>query len=101
MIFVSGTTARGDDLNGDASVQACAIIQLIQEALSAAGASLDDVVRTVTYVTDMMYEPAIAKVHKNAFEKIRPASTIVEVQCLSPSAALVEIQVDAVLSQSN
>lgn len=97
MVFVSGTTARGDDLKVDAFEQTKAVLNIIEAALVEAGASMNDVVRTVAYVTDMANEPAVAKAHKRAFDKARPASTIVEVKSLSPANALVEIQVDAIV----
>lgn len=96
-VFVSGTTARGCDLEKDAYTQACSALNIIEKSLIDAGASLADVVRTVTYVTDMAYEPAVAGAHSEAFDRVRPASTIVEVVKLSPEQALVEIQVDAVI----
>lgn len=99
-VFVSGTTARGEVLKKDAYTQACSIIKIIDAALRGAGATLDDVVRTVTYVTDMENEPAAARAHREAFHAVRPASTVVEVQKLSPNEALVEIQVDAVISET-
>ncbi|WP_262693692.1 Rid family hydrolase [Kordiimonas aquimaris] len=98
-VFVSGTTARGADLDAGVFEQAEAALNIIKSALIEAGASMSDVVRTVTYVTDMENEPGVAKAHSNAFGHIGPASTIVEVQKLSPKQALVEIQVDAVISE--
>ncbi|MFK4601004.1 Rid family hydrolase [Bradyrhizobium diazoefficiens] len=52
-VFVSGTTARPPHLDGDAYLQARAILALIADALAEAGADMRHVVRTVVYVIDM------------------------------------------------
>ena len=77
-VYVSGTTARGEALAGDAYVQACAILDLIETALVEAGGQKRHVVRTVVYVTDLAYQDAITRAHGEAFGSIRPASTLVQ-----------------------
>lgn len=57
-VYVSGTTARGEALAGDAYVQACTILGLIESALAEAGAEMRHVVRTVVYVTDLAFQDA-------------------------------------------
>ena len=98
LVLVSGTTARGEALQGDAHMQARAILELIGAALAEAGASLNHVVRTVVYVIDLVDQDAIAKAHREAFADIRPASTLIQVAALSPTAARVEIEVTAVIA---
>ncbi len=95
-IFVSGTTARGDDLRKGPYEQAKSILEIVSAALVEADASLKDVVRTVAYVRTMKHVSAIAKAHAEAFANIRPASTVVEVTSLTPAEALVEIEITAV-----
>jgi enamine deaminase RidA (YjgF/YER057c/UK114 family) len=92
-VFVSGTTADG----ADAYEQTKAVIARIEQALHEAGASLDDVVRTRLFVTNIADWEQIAKAHLEAFSEARPAATIVEVQRLIASDMLVEIEADAYL----
>lgn len=99
MVFVSGTTARGEFLAQGTYEQAKSILDIISNTLSDAGASLSDVVRTVTYVSSMNDEPQVARAHREAFHEIRPASTIVEINKLSPEEARVEIEVTAVIDE--
>ena len=94
-VWVSGTCARGDALDGDAYEQTADAIAIIGAALEQAGASLADVVRTVAYVTDISDMPLVARAHAEAFGAIRPAATIVEVVKLADPQYLVELQVDA------
>jgi enamine deaminase RidA (YjgF/YER057c/UK114 family) len=96
-IFVSGTTARPPDLDGDAYLQAKAILAIVEAALAEAGAELRHVVRTVAYVTDLADQDHIARAHREAFGAVRPASTLVQVAGLTPSTARVEIEVTAII----
>jgi enamine deaminase RidA (YjgF/YER057c/UK114 family) len=96
-VYVSGTTARGDDLSRDAYTQASGAIGVIAEALRQAGADLDHVVRTVVYITDMADMDAVARAHGEVFRAVHPASTLVKVAGLTPSSARVEIEVTAII----
>jgi enamine deaminase RidA (YjgF/YER057c/UK114 family) len=101
-IFVSGTVAWGDDGKvtgeGDMYAQARQAIHNIEKALAQAGASLADVVRTRTFVTDISRFEDVAKAHGEAFGDIRPAATVVEVKALVDAVMLVEIEADAVVA---
>lgn len=94
-VYVSGTTARGADLQQDVYVQAKAALAIVEEALIEAGAALSHTVRTVAYVTDMDHMDAVAQAHREAFADCRPASTIVQIQALSPKEALIEFEITA------
>ncbi len=96
-VYVSGTTARGEALQGDAYVQACAILGLIEAVLAEAGAEMRHVVRTVVYVTDLSFQDSVTKAHGEAVGSIGPASTLVQVVALTPNTAWVEIEVTAVV----
>jgi enamine deaminase RidA (YjgF/YER057c/UK114 family) len=98
-VYVSGTTARGMLLEADAYDQTQAILGLIEAILSEAGAQMRHVVRTVVYVTNIAYQNEVAKAHEEAFRAIRPASTLVQVAALTPSTALVEIEVTAFITE--
>ena len=98
-VFVSGTTAIQADASvaggDDPYAQAIAALKTIEAALREAGATLEDVVRTRVYVTNMDYLDAISRAHAEYFAEIRPASTGVEVSRLARPQMLVEIEADA------
>ena len=101
-VAVSGTAPVGDDGEvvgvGDAYAQARRCIEIIERALSEAGASLDNVVRTRMFVTDISQWEAIGKAHGEAFGAIRPATSMVEVSALIDPDMLVEIEADAIVT---
>lgn len=101
-VSVSGTTAVDENGNvvglGDISAQTRYIIQKIERALIACGASLKDVIRTRMFVTDISQWEAVGRVHGEFFGEIKPASTMVEVSGLISPELLVEIEVDAVIA---
>ena len=85
---------------GDMAAQTEKCLQIIQTALTNAGASLSDVVRTRMYVTDISQWEAAGRVHGKYFGDIRPASTMVEVSGLVDPDMLVEIEATAVVENS-
>lgn len=97
--FVAGTTDAGpdgtsqhpDDLPG----QARAVFAIIERALAEGGFTLDDVVLTRMFVTDMAHSDALSGVHGEVFGEIRPAATMVAVAGLMHPSLLVEIEAEA------
>ena len=100
IIEVSGTTAvNGDQIvsPGDAYNQAVFIFYKIEKALQEAGGSLEDVIRTRMYVTDIRDWEEIGRAHGEFFKSIKPAATMVEVSSLINPELLVEIEVTAMV----
>jgi len=101
LVFVAGTTATSPDGGalhpGDAGKQTEVVLERIAAALRELGASLQDVVETRIYVTDMSLWPAVGQAHGAVFNDIRPASTMVQVGPLILPGLLVEISATAVI----
>lgn len=102
IIEVAGTTAvDGDVLVGGDSMyeQTKFILQKIEKALLAAGATMNDVVRTRVYVTDISRWEEVGKAHGEVFQSIKPASAMVEVSALINQQMLVEIEATAIVTE--
>ena len=101
VIEVAGTTAVDEASNiiglGDPYEQTRYILSKIERALQAAGASLQDVVRTRIFVTDIARWEAVGRAHGEFFRSIKPATTMVEVKALVSPELLVEIEATALL----
>jgi len=99
-ILVSGTTStdeQGEVLYpGDAYQQTVQVIKNIEKALKALNASLQDVVRTRIYVTDISLWEEIGQAHGKFFRDVCPATTMVEVRRLIHPDMLVEMEAMAI-----
>jgi len=84
---------------GDAYAQMVYAIKKIEAALRGLGGSLDDVVRTRIFTSDITKWPEIAKAHKEYFGTARPANTTVQVSGFIDPDILVEVEVEAAVTQ--
>jgi enamine deaminase RidA (YjgF/YER057c/UK114 family) len=101
VVAVSGTVAVDDEgkvvAPGDLYGQTTYALKKIESALRGLDASLKDVIRTRTFVTDIRRFDEFARAHREAFQGIDPVATCVEVSRLVTPELMVEIEVDAVV----
>ena len=100
-IYVTGTTAideNGEIVGaGDAYAQTVQVIKNIERALRALGVTLENVVRTRMFVTDISRWEEYGRAHGKFFREIMPATTMVEISKLIDPEMLIEIEADAEL----
>ena len=100
-IYVTGTTALGDDGEivgiGDAYEQAKQCLRNIESALKRLGAGLEHVVRTRMFVTDISRWEEYGRAHGEFLREVMPATAMVEVSRLIDERMLIEIEADAEL----
>ena len=98
-IYVTGTTATDESSNivgvGDAYRQTVQCILNIERALKHFDATLENVVRTRMFVTDISRWEEYGRAHGEFFRDIMPATTMVEVSGLIDPDMLVEVEADA------
>ena len=97
-IEVSGTVAIMDNEVvgiGNPYAQTKRILEIINDVLQQAGSSINDVVRTRIYVTDITNWEEVGRAHGEVFGDIMPATSMVEVSQLIDPDFLVEIEATA------
>jgi 2-iminobutanoate/2-iminopropanoate deaminase len=101
MIFVAGQLARDADGNcvgpGDMRAQIRQVGENLKRCLEAAGASLADIVKTNTYVTDYEEFAKHADMRMRYFGPATPTSTTVEVRRLAGPEFMIEVEAIAVV----
>ena len=83
---------------GDVYAQSVHCLDIVEQALREAGATLVDVIRTRVMLVDIAHWRDAARAHGERFARIRPACTFVEVSRFIDPAWLVEFEVDAVVA---
>ena len=101
VIEVTGTVAVDDEGQlagpGDAYMQTRFIIEKIEKVLQRAGASLNDVVRTRMFVTDISRWEEYGRAHGEFFKDIKPCTSMIEVKGLIAPEYLIEIEATAII----
>ncbi|HKB44647.1 MAG TPA: RidA family protein [Chitinophagaceae bacterium] len=104
VIEVTGTVAADDHTNlvgGDSAYeQTKFVIQKIEKILKKAGASLEDVIRTRMFVTDISRWEEYGKAHGEFFKNIKPCTSMIEVKGLIEPGYLIEIEATAIIIAS-
>jgi 2-iminobutanoate/2-iminopropanoate deaminase len=99
-IFIAGQLARNQQGNvvgkGDMRAQLRQVGENLKAALAAAGATLNDLVKTTTYVTDIEEFFKHVDVRMEYFGAL-PTSTTVEVRRLAHPDLLVEVEANAIV----
>ena len=101
VIEVAGTTAvdeNGQVVGIDSPYEQTKFtLAKIEKALLAGGATLEDVVRTRIFVTDISRWEEVGRAHGEYFRDIKPAATMLEVSALISAELLVEIEATALI----
>lgn len=104
-VYTSGTVAFDSDSNvvgeGSAYEQARQVSRNIEEILEAAGATLADVVKITTFLTDMSDYADFGKARSEAFPGGVPASAAYTTPALVKPELLVEVEAIAVIGSGN
>lgn len=102
-IYVSGIQAPKDDSHkvatDDIEEQTTLAFEDIKKILEKAGATLDDVIKAVIYITDMNDFDKISKIRGEYFRNSMPVSTLVEVNAMTRTGAKIEIEVTALVEK--
>jgi enamine deaminase RidA (YjgF/YER057c/UK114 family) len=100
-VYVTGTTATGDEGQivalGDPYAQTVQVFHNIERALAKLGATLQHVVRTRMFVTDISRWEEYGRAHGEFMSEVKPCATMVEVSALIDPLMMIEIEVDAEL----
>lgn len=101
LVYCAGAVALDADGEvvgpGDIVAQTHQVMENLRLALSAAGASFDDVVKVTNYVTDANQWKQVLPVRAQYLTEPYPASSFVEVSALMFPELLIEIEAVAVV----
>jgi enamine deaminase RidA (YjgF/YER057c/UK114 family) len=105
MIFLAGVGAedengKGGDIlhKGDFMAQCKYAFDKIKRALAKNGAGLGDVVKMVSYITDVRYQPEFGKCRQETFGATpMPAHTLLTISQLAWPGMMVEVDVTAMV----
>lgn len=103
-VYVAGQVAQDPDGNvvgeGDMTAQSRCVFANIEAVLKEAGATMDDVVKITTYVTDMDRYADFDAVRREVFPKAGMASATVACTRMVKPECLVEVETVAVIGSA-
>ena len=101
-IYVAGKTSIQPDASigcvGDLRGQIGLVCQAVKTCVEYVGATLDDVVRTITYVRDIDAYYAVAEERYKHFNNKLPTNTLLQVDRLAHPDMLIEIEAEAIVA---
>jgi enamine deaminase RidA (YjgF/YER057c/UK114 family) len=101
LVAISGTAPLGPEGEtigkGDPAAQARRCFEIIRVALEELGGELSDVIRTRILLTRIQDWAAVAEVHGEVFQRVRPATTVIQVGALIDPHWLIEVEADALI----
>ena len=98
-IRVAGTAGLGENgqvVSDDVVGQMRRALEIVRTSIAELGGTLEDVIMTRIYVSNVHNIESVAVVHGEVFRDIRPASSILKVDFIDPKI-LVEVEAEAVL----
>jgi 2-iminobutanoate/2-iminopropanoate deaminase len=105
MVFISGMTARDIDGRvvgaGDIDKQTRQVCENLSRAMSAAGGTLNDIVRVDVFVRNIEHFDAVHRVRREYFNAPAPASTMLEVSKMVSPDMLIEINAIGVVDDAH
>lgn len=103
-LYVAGQVAMRPDgtvVEGDAAAQTVQILENMKAIIEAAGATMDDVLRTTVYLLDVNDRGPVGQVREQYFSSPPPANTLLVVAGLADPRYLVEIDAIVVLPEGS
>lgn len=101
MLFIAGQISVDKDWKvigeGDIEAQTRQVYKNVSAVLAEAGATLDNLVMTTTYLTDLKYKDGFNTVRREYYKKNPPTSTTVIVKDLAVKGCIIEIAAIAML----
>ncbi|MFQ5874034.1 MAG: RidA family protein [Dehalococcoidia bacterium] len=95
-VYIAGQVALDENLKlhgeGDPEAQLKQIYKNLDNACRAHGGTLANMVKTITYITDIAYYPAISKAREEAYGDDPPVNTTVVITELAQPEMLIEIE---------
>ncbi|MGW0789332.1 RidA family protein [Streptomyces sp. NPDC002911] len=97
LVLVSGCTSvvNGQISAGSPYEQAAASFQVAFDALKQVGLGPEDVVRTRMYITHARDVDEVGRAHKELFDDVRPAASMIIVSGFVDPSLVVEVEVEA------
>ncbi|WP_329226910.1 RidA family protein [Streptomyces canus] len=97
LVLVSGCTSvvDGEIVAGDPYEQTVNAFEVAFAALGQLGLGCDDVVRTRLYITHARDVEEVGRAHKELFDAVRPAASMIIVSGFVDPSLVVEVEVEA------